>query len=113
MGYKYEQKLLGKANKFIEKLQKAGYNSGINMIRDYMIKLEIVKEEIEYGNAVIYYKPSKDSFSLKTHELQEELIVEEIQQIWNNKLNNTVIGEKNVNGYHIYVDGSYMNEQVG
>lgn len=113
MGYKYEQKLLGKANNFIEKLQKAGYKSGINMIRDYMIKLEIVKEEIEYGNAVIYYKPSKDSFSLKTHELQEELIVKEIQQIWNNRLNNTVTGENNFDDYHIYVDGSYMNGQVG
>ncbi len=113
MGYKYEKELKARASEFIKVLTDRCFESRIAMIRDYMIKLEIDRGEDNLGNAVIYYKPSKDSFSLKTHELQEKAIVDDIQQIWNNKYSAIADDKNNRETYHVYVDGSYMNEQVG
>ena len=113
MGYKYEKELVDKAGEFIELLNKNGFQSGVIMSRDYMIKLEICKKENNYGNAVIYYKPSKNSFSLKTHEVQDETIIKEVQEIWNNRYNKDYDEATNDGDYHVYVDGSFMNNCVG
>ncbi len=111
MSYKYEKELINKAGEYMEFLEKNGYRTRISMIRDYMIKLEIIKEENDCGNAVIYYKPSKDSFSLKTHEILDEDIKNEIQYIWDNEF--TLSAKTKSDEYKIYVDGSYIDGSIG
>ncbi|MEC9489192.1 MAG: RNase H family protein [Halanaerobium sp.] len=117
MKWKYEEKLLQKAAPLIERLGEAGLQADIDLIRDYLLKLKIFREDQDYGYLNLYYSPRKDTFTLKSHELKEKSIMPEIEEAWRDKVEGQAGKKKEPiqhgKGYHIYVDGSYLDGVVG
>jgi len=131
MSYLYEGKLREKAEKFIVVLVDKGFEAEITMVRDYLIKIFISRENIEYGDLIIDYKAKKDTYSLRIQELKDKSIEDEIFDLWETIKYQSIkhpdgmdkhsggIGEHQDDmdiehsGYNIYVDGSYLDGKIG
>jgi viroplasmin and RNaseH domain-containing protein len=113
MQYKFQNKLLQKAEELTNSLKSQGICADIDRgsLRDYNIKISLSVDDRSFGKANIYYSPRKDSYSLKLHELKDESIVPKLEEIWENLSN---IHEDVKSHLHtIYVDGSFINGSVG
>lgn len=77
---KYESEVRAHAEQFVQYLQKFGIAASIvaNSFRDYTCKLEIIREGKHYGKLALYYKPSRASYTLSTHELADKSIATEL-----------------------------------
>ncbi len=80
--YLYEEIIQRKAEEFISILQEKGIQSEIIMIREYMAKVAIKKDNIDYGNLIIDYKPTKNTFSIRFQELKDKSIEGILFAIW-------------------------------
>lgn len=108
-----EKALVDIAEKFKAYLEKDGYNLEKGDIKGYGIKVSIIREDFGESCAVIYYKPTKNTYSLVINKDADELIAEKISNAWHDMQN---IGGKvdlDLKGWHIYVDGSYSDGFVG
>lgn len=79
--------------------------------RDYLAMFEIKIKGIKYGKIILYYKPTKKTFSLKLN-IKDADLLNTFQGIWD-KLNGQANYEKSENIYEIYVDGSYIDGKTG
>jgi ribonuclease HI len=106
-------------NKAIE-LQKLLKRQGVNVFfnedsfKDYLVKLTIKTG----GDLLIYYKPTKDAYSLKKqlNNSKVELNISEIETIvdsvWN-KINGSQIYSAESGVYEAFVDGAYISGITG
>lgn len=116
-GTKFEQKrgfmsafadeLRKKAGEYCRSLEDASFRAAVDpdSLRDYSIKVDVWKADRSLGRINIYYKPSKESFSARFHEISRKAFTEELQAIWDNR--------KILSETEIYIDGSYINDRIG
>lgn len=111
--YKYEDEVRKEALKFIKILLMNDIIANFvpDSFRDYCVKISISKFGKIYGNAILYFKPSKKSYSLVLNEITDKSIIPEIENIWHNGIKTK--NSESQKGYHIYVDGSYINNSSG
>ncbi|HEY3136844.1 MAG TPA: RNase H family protein, partial [Blastocatellia bacterium] len=64
----------------------------------------------DFGTAVLYYKPTADSFSMRIHELKDKSIAPLLEEHWHGEQRD---GERRHSGYEIYVDGSFARGATG
>lgn len=121
MSYKCEDILVEKYKELKSMLTTQKIECEIHMIRNYMIKLTLSKEDNNLGRLVIYYSPKKDSYSYKRDNDMEASVFEYIIDLIDGKstsdlieiINNSQSKNEDTNSYKIYVDGSYMNNRIG
>lgn len=84
MGYQFEAELREQAGKLIDSLAEDGIQGSTQPdgLRDFMIKINISRDQVIFGNVNLYYSPKKKSFSLKTHELTDKSIVPDVETTW-------------------------------
>ncbi|MDR1784789.1 MAG: reverse transcriptase-like protein [Endomicrobium sp.] len=109
----YKNELKNKALELQNALKKQNINIFFDntYFKDYSVKLEISASNKFYGRILIYYKPTRNTYSIK-----KQLYTPEIDAIisseWN-KINNfeTYSAESNI--YEAFVDGSYIAGVTG
>ncbi|MDR2425672.1 MAG: reverse transcriptase-like protein [Endomicrobium sp.] len=79
--------------------------------RDYMLIAEVSKNGQNYGKLLIYYKPSKNTYSIKK-QIKNEKISVIIDNAWNN-LNGNSTYDARSGIYEAFVDGSYIAGAAG
>jgi viroplasmin and RNaseH domain-containing protein len=111
MRYRHEGELRQRAERFIEALAQAGIEAAIipGSFREYSVKVAISRRGHSFGPAIIYYRPKKDSFTMRTHELKDVSIAPELQACWDRP----TAPVPAQTGYQVYVDGSCLDEDVG
>jgi viroplasmin and RNaseH domain-containing protein len=116
MGYKFEEKLRGRAEQFVRRVKEAGFDAAIveDSFRDYLVKVAILSGGEELGKANLYYSPRSNSFSLKTNELKDKSAIPRLEECWQEgrPRKEQSPGEAR-GGYEIYVDGSFYNGATG
>jgi ribonuclease HI len=79
--------------------------------RDYLVTLDINQKGIYKGRLFLYYKPTKQTFSLKK-QISNPEIESAIDSTWN-KLNGFETYDNQSGIYEAFVDGSYINKTTG
>ncbi|MDR1418369.1 MAG: reverse transcriptase-like protein [Endomicrobium sp.] len=79
--------------------------------RDYLVKIDIKQKGIFKETLYLYYKPSKQTYSLKKQIKNTELDAL-VDSIWN-KLNSFETYDLQSGIYEAFVDGSYINGITG
>ncbi|MDR1696532.1 MAG: reverse transcriptase-like protein [Endomicrobium sp.] len=109
----YKSELETKAGLLKSALQKNGIeiSFGGGSFRDYLVILEISKNGKKCGKISMYYKPSKNTFSVKK-QISDSEIEMQVDGVWDN-LNGSEVygGESGI--YEIFVDGSYIGGITG
>ena len=120
MAYKFQDELTQRAEQFIASLRQAGIDGATvpNSFRNYSVKVSIRKAGQFFGNANLFYSPTKDRFSLKTHELKDASIEPDLERSWNQiDLTDSTADTKPVgvapHGLQVYVDGSFIDGKIG
>jgi len=101
------EELQSEGNHFIDFLKSQNYSSFIikDSFRDYNVKIKF--QEYDF---ILYHKPSKDSYSIGTHEINNNQIKDEIERLWYQyKFPN----EQRNKDISAYVDGSFLNYKIG
>ena len=108
----FEHKLRARTEQFINALKHAGLDAVIieDSFREYSVKVLISRKERDFGPAVLYYKPTSDSFSMKTHELKDKSIAPLLDDFWQGEQRSS---EQQHTGCEIYVDGSFSGGATG
>ena len=109
----YKEELQSKASELQRNLQKSGIDISFNdnSFRDYLVIAEIYKSGKKIGKISMYYKPSKNTFSVKK-QISNAEIEKEIDAVWDNLNGSEVYGEES-GIYEIFVDGSYIGGVTG
>jgi len=105
---KHEDILRDRVAPFVDGLEQEGYEASIFGVQDHSIKVAITEEGRSIGPAVVYYKSSEDTFSIKGHEMRDRSHFDSIKQVFYAS-EKTDIGP----GYHAFVDGSFQNDCIG
>jgi ribonuclease HI len=116
MAFKYEELLNKKYKEFTSLLKGEGVVSGKPSFYEYCVKFPAAFNGVDYGKLVIYYKPSKNTYSLVTQELKNEQLGKEIKGLWEKrpaKKNISIDSNAADTEYSMYVDGSYLNGAIG
>ncbi|MDR1522787.1 MAG: reverse transcriptase-like protein [Endomicrobium sp.] len=79
--------------------------------KDYLLKLDIHQKGIFKGKLFLYYKPTKQVYSLKK-QISNPAIDLAIDSTWN-KLNGFETYDSQSGIYEAFVDGSYINGTTG
>lgn len=79
--------------------------------RDYLVILDIVSGGKSRGKGSLYFKPSKNSYSLKL-KTDDENIEKEIGRIWDS-INGSQVYNAESGIYEDFVDGSYISGITG
>ncbi|GAB4511086.1 MAG: hypothetical protein OHK0046_08690 [Anaerolineae bacterium] len=110
MMYKCEDQLRSRAESFIQTLLAADVQvaSQPAMFRDYTVKLAVKGG----GYINIYYSPTKDTFSLKLHELGDKSLAPIIEFCWQSFSSVTPAIHQSPD-YQAYVNGTYAAGVVG
>jgi ribonuclease HI len=120
MGQKlFENELRGKGQQLAEALNASGIEAAVkeDSFRDYTVKLSLKHGGKSGGFINLYYSPKRKEFTCKTHQVTQEALVPQIENVWGTIAGQVAkaaapapIAEK---GYQLYVDGSYINGRVG
>ncbi len=124
MSSPYEKELTTMAENFCSFLQKHNIKAQIlkNSLREYHIKIELIKENILVGKGVIYYSPSKKIFRLVPENINDKAVESAILDYWYAMIKAGVPQAKEIKniktseekfGIDIYVDGCYKNNKTG
>lgn len=110
MDYKHKSETQKKSNELISKLIKSGINASIkaNGFRDYLAMIEVEGS----GTLNLYYKPTKDSYSLNTNKIYDEILKDKIEKIWSGNIIAPAKSSYKNRGYEIDIDGSYMEDKT-
>lgn len=124
----YEAEVCQHALEYIALLNAHGIQAAIvpDSFRDYCCKVSIAREGRNFGNVLIYYKPSKRTYSVQTHELRDKSIAADLQRIHEQLTQQparttspkktqrpTQMSTGTGQGVEIYVDGSFEHGNVG
>lgn len=109
----YKNELSGKVLQLQEKLAEFKITLKFNDLsfRDYLLMAEVFADNKLKGKVSIYYKPSKETFSLK-EKINDVKIKEIIEKQWDN-LNGAETYKAESGIYEAFVDGSYISGVVG
>jgi ribonuclease HI len=109
----YKSKLKNKALELKKEANKNGLDLIFNndSFGDYSVKLVVKTEGIIKGSFLLYYKPTKDTYSLK-NQLKDVQTNSLIESLWN-KINDCETYSAESGIYEAFVDGSYINETTG
>lgn len=116
MFYKNQEEVKRRAEEYIMSLRSAGFSAKLRQesFRDYSVKVSISKETQHLGDVIIYYSPKKDSYKLGTHELKDQSVKSDLEDIWFEKKTSSDGGVENkATGWQIYVDGSWIDGNIG
>lgn len=109
----YKDKLRGKALQLREALKNE--NIGISFdeksFRDYLLIVSANAEGRNCGKLSIYYKPSKNTYSLKK-QIENGVIAKTIDGVWD-ALNGGGVHDAQSGIYEAFVDGSYISGVTG
>ena len=110
--FQHEPALRSRAGRFIRALKAAEIDAEIveDSIRAYSIKVSVSASGRDFGQVVLYYSPKTDSFSIKTHELNDKSIEPRIEASWKEERTRAAGPALR---YEAYVDGSYINGATG
>jgi ribonuclease HI len=111
--YRFEDQLRARALEFVRALERAGVTAAIvdNSLREYSIKVSVSQNERDFGAAIVYYKPTSDSFSMRMHELKDKSIAPLLEACWHGAPQR--VDEHRNSGYEVYVDGSFSGGATG
>ncbi len=79
--------------------------------RDYLVMLDINVDGNKYGKVSVYYKPSKETYSLK-NKISDETVSKKVDEAWA-KLNGAENYGAESGIYEAFVDGSYISGVTG
>ena len=79
--------------------------------RDYLVMLDISSNGKAFGKASLYFKPSKNTYSLR-FKSDNEAIEKKINSIWDN-INGCRVYDAESGIYENFVDGSYISGVTG
>jgi len=124
MNSPYEKELITMAENFCSFLQKQYIKAQIlkNSLREYQIKVELIKENMFVGKGVIYYSPNKKIFRLVPENIKDKAFESAIRDYWYAMINadapqaEEIMNNNNSEekfGIEIYVDGCYKNNKTG
>ena len=116
MVYKNQKEVEWRAEEYIMSLRIAGFSAKLRQesFRDYSAKISISKEGQHLGDVIIYYSPNKDSYKLGTHELKDQSVKIDLEDIWfGRKAPSDDSVENKVTGWQVYVDGSWIDGNIG
>lgn len=96
------------SSRFLSFLKEQHINAYVdkNSYRDYHVKIK----NIYKSTIILYHKPSKDSFSIGTHEIAEEQIKIKIEELW---YQFQYPNATKIKGLCAYVDGSFYKGHIG
>ena len=101
-------------NKFVKILNQnnliAEFDDG--SFRDYLLQINVRNKLIKLGKIGVYYKPSKNSFSLITTNIKDKESVEIINKCWD-EINGFKTFKEESGIYEVFVDGSYIDGKTG
>jgi ribonuclease HI len=108
-----KNELQNKALELKNELQRQNLNVLFNdsSFRDYLVKLTVSVDGKLKGYLLLYYKPTKNTFSLRRQ--IEDLAVDCLIDFLWNKLNNSDIYSLESGIYEAFVDGSYILGTTG
>lgn len=124
----YEAEVRQHAIEYIALLNEQGVQAAIvpDSFRDYCCKVSISRDGRDFGNVLIYYKSSKRTYSVQTHELRDKSIAPDLQRFHeqltqqpattstSNKIKRPIQSSTGTGqGVEIYVDGSFEHGKVG
>jgi len=110
MAYLFENETNKKALAFISYLEKEGFQATIpeDANRDYLIKIEISYQGNPIGKFLIYFKPSKNIFSIGIKGIKPEYR-DMVSAVWDKmNIDKKIVPYKD-KGIEIDVDGSFRN----
>jgi ribonuclease HI len=109
----YKSNLKNKASELKKEANKDGLELifDSNSFRDYLVKIVVKTKGILKGSLLLYYKPTKNTYSLKI-KIGESQIYTLIDSVWN-KINSFKTYSANSGIYEAFVDGSYINGTTG
>lgn len=109
----YKSELQNKASELREELKKNMLDLVFddNSFRDYLVKIIVKTKGIAKGNLYIYYKPTKNTYSLK-RQIEDDQIDVLIDSLWN-KITGFETYTADSGIYEAFVDGSYINGTTG
>jgi len=112
MIYKFQDELLQTAGSLIKLLEEEGVLAVVveDSFRDYTAKVSVSRNGKSFGNVNLYYSPKRDLYSIRMHELKDESVIPALEKCWNRLLGND---EATHTAHQIYVDGSFLDGQVG
>ncbi|MCU0511982.1 MAG: hypothetical protein MUE40_05355 [Anaerolineae bacterium] len=117
--YRFEDKLRGKGQQFAAALAAAGIAAAVreDTFRDYTVKLSARRAGAACGDINLYYSPTRDVFTCKTHQITQPEAVTLIEACWA-RVNGLPAAAASAapiaaQGYQVYVDGSYVDGRVG
>jgi ribonuclease HI len=109
----HKSKLKNKASELKKEAGKEGLDLIFNndSFGDYSVKIVVKTKGIIKGCFLLYYKPTKDTYSLKSRlkDVQTNVLIE---SLWN-KINDCETYSAESGIYEAFVDGSYVNETTG
>ena len=109
----YKNELRSKALELQNMLEKQNIKVSFNdnSFRDYLVRLAVVANGISVGNLSVYYKPTKNAYSLKK-QINNSEIDAIIDLAWN-KINRSETYPAESGIYEAFVDGSYISGVTG
>ena len=110
--YKSQSEVRQQAEDYVRALQDAGVSGTLldATFRDYCVKVSTAKGRQVLGNVIVYHNPGKDTYTLVTSELAEKSAKNELEDIWHGM---SRIGRETMVGYHAFVDGSFLDNNIG
>ena len=107
----YQDKLRERGLSLAHDLQQQGYKTALieDSFRDYMVKLQIAAQDgSDAGKLNLYYSPKRKEFTLKTHEMKNKKLAQELESLWHELNNTTPAADINLptKGYVAFVDGA-------
>lgn len=117
MASKYKEQLRPKAKDYIQRLGQCGIIGKIDRFFQYHVKIAISQEETLLGNINLYYSPKKQTFKIATNEVlaNTSSLIPILERCWRGEDAPVLERDERImnNGYHLYVDGSFLNDRVG
>ncbi|MDR0977647.1 MAG: reverse transcriptase-like protein [Endomicrobium sp.] len=109
----YKKELQSKALQLKDELDKIGLNLIFDdsSFRDYLIKIIVKAKGITKGSLYIYYKPTKNTYSLRRQIKDKDLDIL-IDSSWN-RIEGFATYAADTGIYEAFVDGSYINGDTG
>lgn len=91
--YKCYNQVKCKSGQFIGYIAKKGLYGRLKLIRDYVAKVEVIKNNKSYGYVMIYYKPTKMEYVFVTKEVTHNEMENYLLKLWDNMKTESIIAE--------------------
>lgn len=110
----YKKELSEFAQKFTNIINETELKASFDdsSFRDYLVQISIRNKLISLGKINVYYKPSKNTFSLVNSNIKNKQDLDIINICWD-KANNFKSYDKQTGIYEAFVDGSFINNRTG